>query len=145
MNLIQNEVMKRERLYPVYSYPYKVVPLSEQGKLAFAHYANERGSVKEVWTLVKDNPALDKQPFVGECSFYHDDPKESEEALKSVTIEHAIWNMAEKGVPGISHMHSGRRSYYVALKRGEDYEVIMGEKVAHDPPKELSFNDIKAL
>ncbi len=145
MKKLDIEIAKRERKSPVVSYSYKVEPITEQAILAFAHYGHRKGTIKDLRYIVEDNPALRKKPFVGEYTFFYDNPEETEEQRISIVTEHAIWSMAQFFVPGITHLNSDRKTFYVSLKKDVDYRVEVGEKVTHEQPKKLSFDDIVKL
>jgi hypothetical protein len=146
MSTFEVEVQKREKLYPLFSYPYQVIPLTDQAKIAFALFKKDRGPIEGNYAnLIKKYLKADKVPFKGQATFCYEDPKETEENLISSVKELANFNMAERSVPGISSPLSGKRTYYVALTEGEDYKIEVGEKIVHEQPKILSFDDIKAL
>lgn len=145
MNKLDVEIKKRERMQPVATYPYHVEPLTEQAILAFAHYGHKKGSIKELRYIVEDNQALKMKPFMDEYTFYYDDPEETEEQRIAIVTEQAIWSMAQSFVPGITHMYSDRRTFYVSLRKDVDYRVVVGEKALHEQPVKLSFDDINKL
>lgn len=145
MNKIDIEIAKRERLHPMITYSYHIEPLTEQANIAFAHYGNERGGIKNLWNIVKDNPALKKSPFIGKYVLYYADPHETEERREVLVSEHATWYMAECFVPGITHMKSDRRTFYISLEKDVDYRVVIGKKIVHEQPTKLTFDDIKEL
>lgn len=146
MRTFEKELAVKEAQTMVCSYPYKVIPLTEQAKLAFALYSKKRGPADEKNAIViKKYLDMDKHPFVGRKGFYYDDPSEPEEKRKAETKDHAIWLMTESNVPGISHRNSGKRTYYRELYEGVDYEIQVGEKIIHNQPERLTFEDIKTL
>lgn len=144
MHAFEKEIAKTEMLTPVCSYPYKVIPLSDQAKLAFALFNKNSGPLERTTAaFLKKYLNVEKGPFVGKMTFYYEESNET--VRKSETKQLAIWNMAESWVPGIFHTHSGKSSFYTALAEGKDYKVEVGEKIVHEQPKALTFDDIKAL
>ncbi|PLR79702.1 hypothetical protein CVD25_06490 [Bacillus canaveralius] len=142
----EKEIAKREMLAIVCSYPYKVIPLSDRAKLAFALFNKNSGPLEKTTAAFFEKYLnVEKEPFVGQVSFYYDDPYESEGSLKRTTKERAIWWMAENWVSGITHPNSDRGTFFASLTEGEDYKVEVGEKIVHEQPKALTFDDIKAL
>ncbi|APH07213.1 hypothetical protein [Bacillus weihaiensis] len=146
MRPYEKEILRREMISLVYSYPYKVVPLSDDAKLAFALFNKQRGPIPpNAAEVIKKYLNLEKPPFIGQMSFYYDDPNESEDARMIMTKELAIKKMAECWVPGISHVDSLRKNSYPPLKEGSDFTIEVGKKIIHDQPLTLTFDDIKAL
>jgi hypothetical protein len=146
MSEFNKELSKREMITPVCSYPYKVVPLTDQAKLGFAMFNKKSGPVERSNAeVIKKFLNMDKPPFIGQRTFYYDDPNETEEQRKNETKELAIWRMAESWVPGISHPKSDRKNAYTTLVYDRDYTIEVGEKIIHEQPERLTFEDIKAL
>ncbi|RYI25085.1 hypothetical protein EVU96_25055 [Bacillus infantis] len=148
MYAFEKEIANREMLYPVCSYPYKVIPLTEQAKAAFAAFnkKNSPGSApieKSLMEFIKKYFKPDKDFFTGKATFYFDEADEQKRINETKSI--AVWYMTESGVPGIFHPKSGKKSYYVTLKEDKDFRVEVGEKITHDQPKTPTFEDIKAL
>ena len=148
MNAFEKEVAEREALTPLYSYPYEVEPISEQAVSFFSIYCRGGGPIpqsKAEFERIKKDFKLDKSPFVGQMTFYYDDPRQSEQERIRTTKNAAIKNMADRHVPGIYHHNSPAKNPYFALVEGQDYEVKVGEKIVHEQPERLSFDNIKAL
>lgn len=97
--------------------------------------------------LIKRGEEADEHPFVGKRTFFHDDPNESEETRIEATKVLAKFSMARYGVRGISYTGHGYSyvSLNASLSEGEDYKIIVGEKIIHEQPRYLTFDDIKAL
>jgi hypothetical protein len=146
----QKEIQKIEQLSAVCSYPYKVIPLSEEAKFYSVVYLKRKKSSglklplsKQDYALL-DDEALSSHPFSGQLTFYYDDPKESEEARHQLVKQHAVRNMARSRVKGFSSdVTTSVQSKF--LKEGKDYEIQVGDKVVHQQGKELTFDDIKPL
>jgi hypothetical protein len=146
MHSFEKEILKREMLHPVASYPYKVIPLTNKAKLSFSLFNKRNGELERSNAeLFKKYLNVDKFPFVGQMTFYYDDPKESEEVRKELTKDLAIRNMAERWVPGVTHVDVKKSTGFGALIKDEDYTIEVGEKITHEQPKTLTFADIKAL
>jgi hypothetical protein len=146
MSQFNKQLAKMEMITPVCSYPYKVVPLTEQAKLAFSLFNKKSGPMENRNAdVIKKYFNMDKPPFIGQRTFYYDDPNETEEQRKNETKELAIWRMAESWVPGINHPKSFKTSSYKALIPDKDYIVEIGEKIIHEQPEIFTFDDIKAL
>lgn len=144
MHAYEKEINKRELLVPAFSYPYQVIPLTEQAKISFALYNKQQGPLERIPDLIKNHLNVERPPFVGELKFYYEDTKETEQFRKEMTKDHAIKTMAGRKVRGISHKKVGH-SIYAPLIEGKDYTIEIGEKIKHKQPKQLSFKDIKAL
>ncbi|WP_154675704.1 hypothetical protein [Parafrankia elaeagni] len=144
MHAYEKEIAKREGLMPLCSYPYKVIPVSDQAKLFFALFNKKRGPIEKTTPqFIEKYLKTDKFPFTGKISFYYDNPNESERGNEVRSLVN--WNMAENWVPGIQHPKSGKISTQRTLEEGKDYRIEIGEKIMNEQPKKLSFNDIKAL
>ncbi|MBP1944633.1 hypothetical protein [Cytobacillus luteolus] len=146
MYTFEKEILKREMLVPVCSYEYKVIPLSDSAKTAFALFNKRNGELERNRAdLHKKYLKLDEFPFAGQRTFYYEDPQESEETRKVMVKELAIMNMADRWVPGISHHEIKKGTGWAPLIEGTDFVVEIGEKIVHEKPKNLTFDDIKAL
>lgn len=140
MHAYQKEIAKREMLNLVCSYLYKVTPLSDQAKLFFAIFNKNSGPIEKITpSFLEKYLKVDRKPFVGKISFYYDETDEAK--VKSL----AVWNMAESCVPGINHPNSGKKTTYAPLEEGKDFKVEVGEKIIHEQPKPLTFDDIRDL
>jgi predicted nucleic acid-binding Zn ribbon protein len=146
MHAFQREIQKREMLSPVFSYPYKVIPISEQAKVAFSLFNKRNGLLEKTHAeLIKKYLNVEKFPFIGNMTFYYEDSNETEEQHKAATKELAIKNMADRWVPGVHHPDVKKNTNYVDLHEGTDFEIEIGEKVVYEQPDVLTFEDIKAL
>ncbi|MRX56726.1 hypothetical protein GJU41_22545 [Bacillus idriensis] len=143
MYAFEKEILKRENPAIFCSYPYKVIPLSDQAKIAFAKHNKKSGPMESNANTVKKYLNVEKKPFVGMVSFPFDDPNEANFIRE--TKSRAIWKMTESGVPGVFHHDSGIKSYYVTLHEGKDFKIEVGEKIIHEQPQSLTFEDIKTL
>lgn len=144
------EIARREQLFHYYSYPYKVVPISERAKQSFYIYMlPTRGPLRPITAKmiseVVTEENLARHPFTGKLSFFYDDPKQTESTRIEMARMHAIWSMAKSRVEGFSHKDVWIKSYTAALIEGTDYRIEIGEKIVHKRPAELSYDVIKAL
>lgn len=147
MYSFEKEIAKREMLHPVVSYPYQVVPISEQAKLHFGLTVKKSGPIEKLVNLFKKGEELTEFPFVGQRTFFYDDPKESEQDRIQAVKQLAQFNMARHGVRGISYKdpHWDLKSFNATLREGEDYKIQVGEKIVHEQPKTLTWDDVEAL
>lgn len=147
MFAFEKEIAEIEMLTPLFSYPYQVVAISDQAKLHFGLELKKRGPMEKLMNLIKKGEEVNEFPFVGERIFFYDDPTEPEKSRIEVTKELAKFNMAYRGIRGISYYGKGfnYNSWNASLKEGEDYKIKVGEKIIHQQPQKLSFDDIKAL
>lgn len=144
------EIARREALFPFYSYPYKVVPLSENAKLSFYVCMLKTNSMRlpvteKMISEVVTEENLDLHPFSGKLTFFYDDPKKTENTRIEMARKHAIWNLAAGGVSGFNYQDSGIKTYVADFTEGVDYRIEIGEKIVYQIPGELSYDVIKAL
>lgn len=144
------EIARREALFPFYSYPYKVVPISENAKLSFyVRMLPTNGmllpvTAKMLATVVTEEN-LARHPYSGKLTFFYDDPKQTERTRIEMARLHAVWSMANARVGGFSHESIQVSGGIAALKEGVDYRIEIGEKIVYKRPGELSYDVIKAL
>ncbi|MGD6845200.1 hypothetical protein ACQCVH_22110 [Bacillus infantis] len=144
MRAIEIEIAKREALFPVCSYTYKVFPKTDEAKVNFSLFKKDKGPMeKNVFELVKKYFKAEEPAFQGTASFFYDEQDQSKRIAEVKSI--AMWQMAEQWVPGISHPNSNKKTFYKTLTEGEDFVIEVGEKIVHDQPTPLTFEDIKAL
>lgn len=145
----EKQIMKAEGKFPVISYPYKVVPISDEAKFSFAKYKNTLHrflSDKEKKRFIEKNLNVKQVPFVGEVKFYED---MKEENIKIEVNQRVLKTLAIYEVPGVSYSDpdgSFKRFMTSPLKYGKDFVIEIGEKIIHESKQEkLTFADIKAL
>lgn len=144
------EIARREALFPFYSYPYKVVPLSENAKLSFYVRMLKKSSMQlpvtaKMLSEVVTEENLSLHPFSGKLTFFYDDPKQTESTRIEMARKHAVRNLAEGRVSGFNYQDSGIKTYVADFTEGVDYRIEIGEKIVHEIPGELSYDVIKAL
>jgi hypothetical protein len=144
------EIARREQLFHFYSYPYKVVPISDRAKQSFYVYMlPTRGPLMPITgkmiSEVVTEENLARYPFSGKLTFVYDDPKQTESTRIEMARMHAIWSMANSGVDGFSHPDLRIKSYVAVLTEGIDYRIEIGDKIVYKRPAELSYDVIKAL
>lgn len=150
MYAFEKKIAELEMLRLAVSYPYQVIPLSDQGKLHFGIYNKKRGPIERIKDLFKNhmtNEKMEKFPFKGQIDFYYDDPIESEAGRIAAVKELARFNMARNGVAGISYKGKGIdvKPLNKTLREGEDYSIEVGAKIIHEYPPALTFDDVKSL
>ncbi|MCM3637731.1 hypothetical protein M3152_08350 [Sporosarcina luteola] len=145
MRAFERQVAELECHNVLFSYPYQVKPITDQAIAFFAIHGRDGGPIPKNKTEFEKNLKLDRYPFKGSRAFYYDDPNESEDERIKSTKNLAVLNMADRHVPGIYHIKSIGKNPYIALTEGTDYEIEVSEKIVHEQPKKLSFDDIKAL
>jgi len=145
------EIARREQLFYYYSYPYKVVPLSESAKQNFYLYMLRNNSrplspiTQKMISEVVTEENLSLYPFTGKFALVYDDPKQTESNRIEMARMHAIRSMANSRVDGFNHPDVWIKTYTAALAEGVDYRIEIGEKIVHKIPGELSYDVIKAL
>lgn len=145
------EIARREQLFPYYSYPYKVVPLSENAKMSFYTYMLRNGSrqlmaiTKKMIAEVVTEENLSLFPFSGKLSFFYDDQKQTESVRIEMAKKHAIQTLTRYSVSGFNYQDSGITTYVADFIEGVDYRIEIGEKIVYKRPGELSYDVIKAL
>lgn len=145
------EIAERELLNPLFSYPYKVVPLSEQAKLNFYEYLKPRGPLMPIIhqriTEVLTEKNLARYPFVGKREFYYNNTRQTESVRIEMVKQLAILNLTRSDVAGFSHKDSIITTIggYASLVEGVDYRIEIGDKVTYPEPAELNYDGIKAL
>ena len=144
------EIAKREQLNLRFSYPYKVVPLSERAKFNFYNHLKTGSGLQLPVTnkmiaevLTEEN--LARYPFGGKMDFYYNDTKETESVRVQMVKELAIWNLSNRRVGGFDHKNSGVISKVASLVEGVDYRIEIGDKTSYPEPAELNYDGIKAL
>lgn len=148
MYAFEKEIAKLEAIETAVSYPYQVIPLSEQAKLHFGLFNRERGPLEKMKDFFKRNlteEKLQRFPFKGNMSFFYD---ETNETLRIGEVKDLVkWNMARFGIPGINYKGKDAHyiSYMVAISEGTDYKIEIGKKVVHEKPVRLTFDDVKTL
>ncbi|NMO97461.1 hypothetical protein [Paenibacillus lemnae] len=147
MSKLEKEIAEQEMLTPLFSYPYQVVAISDQAKTNFGLSLKKGGPLEKLKDLFKRAEELHHSPFVGQRTFYYDDPNEPEKDRIEATKELAKHNMAYGGIMGISYRRNGYASisHATPLEEGKDYKIKVGEKIIHEQPEKLTFDDIKAL
>ncbi|MFD2118162.1 hypothetical protein ACFSTH_11690 [Paenibacillus yanchengensis] len=144
MFAFEKEIAEREMLTPVCSYSYQVISISDQAKLNFGLSLKKRGPIEKLVDLFKKGEKLNDYPFVGQITFFHDDLNEKR---IEETKELAQLNMARYGIKGINYTENGFNyvSFNASLREGKDYKIKVGEKIIHEQPRKLTFDDIKVL
>lgn len=103
MHAFEKEIAKKEMLSIACSYPYQVIPISEQAKANFGLFNKKRGPIERFKDFLARNVTEEKMqvfPYKGQMSFYFDDP---DETTRIAEVKNFVqWNMARFGVPGIN-------------------------------------------
>ncbi len=144
------EIARREQLYPFYSYPYKVVPISENAKLSFyIRMLPSNGMLLPVTAKMLAEVVTEEKlachPYSGKLTFFYDDPNQTESTRIEMARMHAIWSMANARIGGFSHESIQVSGGIAALTEGVDYRIEIGDKIVYPVPGELSYDVIKAL
>lgn len=146
----EKQILKAENRFPMESYFYEVIALTEAAKWSFSKYNS--GIDSRIITSLEEKKAIisqylneNKEPLIGIVSIYANDPNWQLEVERVV-----VRSMAKKGVPRISYHHLSdsytAHSVFAPLELNKDFKIKIIEKVNNEPPAvKLTFDDIKAL
>lgn len=145
----EKRIMKINGDFPMAGYPYKVIPLTEEAKYCFARYTSGNPhrllSSREIKSFIKEKLNVETEPFIGIVKFHADaDARQVEMLARNLILK----NMAGCSVPGIAYADEfgmSKRHVLLPLQCDKDFTIELGEKITYEPPKKLSFDDIKAL
>lgn len=152
MSPYEVQLKKEERLYPECSYTYQIKPLSEWAEVEFAKHFKRKGKGGLQLPVTKDEKKhyltdeyLSEHPFSGTATLYYDNPNDSKSSRVDLVKDCANLNMARHFIVGFRDTRLHIRLNTPIMKEGKDYEIIVSDKITHDKPNPMTFDDIKAL
>lgn len=149
MSHYEIEIAKAESRTPLFYYPYSVELKTDKAKKTLALFFRNRfkfeGGIQPItpqdFEFVNEKMEL----LSGKYTFHYNNPNETENTRLSTVKQGALRTLAGKEIYGFLQYKENVKNYGVSLAEGEDFEIIIGERVDIEQPVKLTFDDLPDL
>lgn len=149
MSLYQIKLAKEESRTPLFYYPYHIELKSEFAKYTVARYFYSKRNSYVLSMQKKDMELMlneeNLKELSGKYTFHYDDPTETEGRRIAIVMDAAPKSLGRRGINGFIQFLPNMKSYGARLEEGEDFNIIVGERVEIEQPTKLTFDDIPDL
>lgn len=149
MNRYEIELAKLESRTPLFYYPYHVELKSEFAKYVIAKYFFSKTTSYVLSMKKKDVDVFLNEENMKELSgkyvFHYEDPQEVEGERIAIVKHAAPIALGRRGFVGFRQFQPGVKSYGASFEEGQDFEIIVGERVEIEQPVKLTFDDLPDL